>query len=111
MSSIFFLLFRGVVFCAGLKAASFPKSEITEEVRGQAISLFGFLTKIALWAAVLGMPIVLGEWLLRIDLSEVDALKRWTIAMYDSASMLYCALFLIIGVFKPVEFILKKRVN
>ena len=98
------------VFCAGLRAAIFPKADITEELREQAVSLFNLLTKITLLATVLGMALKAGQAILHTDLgSAVHVTLAAFMIIDDSATTLCFGLFLIIGVFKPVEFILKKH--
>lgn len=97
------------VFYAGIRAAILPKEEISEEMRGRAASLFRLLSKTAAMAAAIGMLICLLNILYMMNFSEVGmaSILAQNIAV-STITPLY-ALLLIVSVFEPVVYILKKR--
>lgn len=97
------------VFCAGLRAAVFPKAEISEEMRGRAASLFRLLSKTAAMAAAIGTLIGLLFILGELDFEDVAIASKIARNVYVSLISPLYALLLIIAVFEPVVFILKKR--
>lgn len=97
------------VFYAGLRAVAFPKTEISEEMRGRAASLFRLLSKTAAMAAaistLIGFLFILGE----MDFEDVAIASKIARNIYVSLISPLYALLLIVAVFEPVVFILKKR--
>ena len=97
------------VFYGGLKAVIFPKEPISDELRGQAASLFRFLSKATIMIAVIMTLISLVNMLFSMDFADSNAIYCIGINIAASLiSMLY-AMILIVGIFEPVVFILKKR--
>lgn len=97
------------VFYEGLRAAVFPKAEISEEMRGRAASLFRLLSKTAAMAAAICMFISFLLILAEMDFSEVSYISKLAQNLAVSFITPLYALLLIVAVFEPVVFILKKR--
>jgi len=97
------------VFYGGLKAVVLPKKPITEELRGQAASLFRLLSKIAALAAGLGVLISLINMLMGLDFSDPSAMHNLASNTAAALVVMVHALFLIAALFEPVVFNLKKR--
>ena len=97
------------VFVAGWRAAHSPKEPISEELRGQAASLFRFLSKITMLAASLGMLISLINILYNLDFSQHGSIRWLPINIAASLLGLVYGLFLVAAFFEPVVFILKRR--
>ena len=97
------------IFYYGLKAMIFPKKPITEELRGQAASLFRLLSKATAIVSTIGFLISIINMLMGMDYSFPDL--HFTIGAKIAAALLIYvyALFLIVAVFEPVVFNLKKR--
>jgi len=97
------------VFYYGLKAMFFPEKPITEELRGQAASLFRFLSKATALVSTIGFLISIINLLMGIDYTIPDL--RFAIGANIAATLLIFVygLFLIVAVFEPVVFNLKKR--
>ena len=96
-------------FYGGMKAVILPKEPLTEELRGQAASLFRLLSKTTALASGMGVLVSLMNILMSLDFSHPEI--RYIIGNNVAASlivMLY-GLFLIAAVFEPVVFNLKKR--
>ena len=97
------------VFYYGLKAMVVPKIPITEELRGQAASLFRQLSKATAIISALGFLISLTNMLTGLDYSSPD-FQRLLGPNIAAASLIFVyGLFLIVAVFEPVVFNLKKR--
>ncbi|MCL2357863.1 MAG: helix-turn-helix domain-containing protein [Defluviitaleaceae bacterium] len=86
------------LFFTGLRAAAFPKKEISDELRMQASALFRLLSKTALLAAAISVLIAL------ISIPEFD-LAHMSVVLI---SPLY-SLFMVTFLFEPVVYILKKK--
>lgn len=97
------------VFYEGLRAALFPKTEISEEMRGRAASLFRLLSKTAAMAAaigtLMGFLFILGE----MDFEDVAIASKIARNIYVCLISPLYAMLLIVSIFEPVVFILKKR--
>lgn len=93
-------------FWSGLKAAVLPKSAISEEMRGRAASLFRLLSKTAALSSLIGL-IVGVLWMFGV-LDDPYALGGPLSVCLIAP--LY-GIILIVAVFEPVVFILKKRQN
>ena len=97
------------VFAAGIKVVVFPKEEIAEDIRGKAASLFRLLSKTTILAAVVVILISFITIFMNLNLEE-----HWiTDTLIAKISMpfitLIYAIVLILAVFEPIVFILKKR--
>ena len=97
------------VFYGGLKAVILPKSSITEELRGQAMSLFRLLSKVTAMAVGIGALIGLTNVLYGLDLGNPDVIHILGINAASALLSLVHGLFIIAAVFEPVVFNLKKR--
>ncbi|MCL2580763.1 MAG: MotA/TolQ/ExbB proton channel family protein [Oscillospiraceae bacterium] len=97
------------VFLCGWRAAWNPREEITEEMRGQAASLFRFLSKIAMMAGVLGTLISLINMLMNLDFADEGGIAALSINLAASLLTVFYSMVLIAAVFEPIVFVLKKR--
>jgi len=97
------------VFYGGLRAMILPKEPITEDLRGQAASLFRLLSKVTALASALGVLICLVNMLMRLDFSDSAAIYNLGANIAASLILLVYGVFLIAAVFEPVVFNLKKR--
>jgi transcriptional regulator with XRE-family HTH domain len=94
------------MFFIGLRAAVFPKKEITEELRTQAASLFRLLSKTAVLAAIISL--LLGIISLPDFIRDADITYLHAYISNIMISPLY-SLFMLTFLFEPVVFILKKK--
>jgi len=97
------------VFAAGFMAAAFPKTEIAEKMRGQAASLFRLLSKTAVLAAALASTISLVNIFSHIPFRPDTPIAFIGMSIWAICAAWIFALFLILAVFEPVVFNLKKR--
>jgi flagellar motor component MotA len=97
------------VFYYGLKAVVLPKKPITEELRGQAASLFRLLSKSTAIISALGFLISLINMLLGMDYSYPDIQDAIARNIGAALVIFVYGLFLIVAVFEPTVFNLKKR--
>ena len=97
------------VFYCGLKAMVFPKAPITEELRGQAASLFRLLSKSTAIISAFGFLISIINLLLGMDYSYPDIQDAIARNIGAALVIFVYGLFLIVAVFEPVVFNLKKR--
>jgi len=97
------------VFYHGLKAVIVPKQPISEELRGQAASLFRLLSKSTAIISTIVFIISIVNTLTGLDYSYPDF--RYAVGVKVAASLVIIiyGLFLIVAVFEPVVFNLKKR--
>jgi flagellar motor component MotA len=97
------------VFLAGLRAVIFPKEEISEEMRGRAASLFRLLSKTTAMIAGVSVLICLVNVLFNLDVFHPGSVRALGINIAAAMISLIYGLLLIVAVFEPVVFILKKR--
>ena len=97
------------VFTAGLSAVINPKRHLSEEMRGQAASLFRFLSKTAAMVSAIAVFISLLNMLMILDFIDPDARRNIGPNVAASLVPLGYGLFLIAAVFEPVVYNLKKR--
>ena len=97
------------VFYGGLRAMILPKEPITEELRGQAASLFRLLSKVTALASALGVLVCWVNILMRLDFSDPAAIYNLGINIATTLIFLVYGTLLIAAVFEPVVFNLKKR--
>ena len=100
------------VFSIGLRAAFFPRNEISDEMRKYAISLYRLLSKTAAIAA--GISVFIAMVIILMNTNFAGGMEMInTIGsniLFAIVSPLY-SLLLIAFIFKPVIFILKKNKN
>ena len=109
-------------FYGGLRAVILPKEPITEELRGQAATLFRFLSKTMALVTCIGVLISLLHLFMKLTIfvaifSPTDTFMHGTAGdvmsigtnMYFGLLIAFHGLFWIAAVFEPVVFILKKR--
>ena len=99
------------MFCLGFRAALFPKREIAEELRKQAASLFRLLSKTAILSGTIMTLIPLMNMLYGMDWHDANAINYLPINFAVSLTTLLYSLFLIIFVFEPIAYILKRNTN
>lgn len=97
------------VFFAGLRAAILPKEEITEEMRGQAATLFRLLSKVAMLSGAIGALVSCINMLMSLDFSSPGAWAAFNVNLATALMTLLYGLLFAIAVCEPVVFILKKR--
>ena len=97
------------VFGGGLKAVINPFRPLSEDLRGQAASLFRLLSKATAIIVALGFMICIINLLMGIDLSGPDF--RSNVKGNFAATLIipFYGLILIGGLFEPIVFNLKKR--
>ena len=99
------------VFCAGLRAVILPKTPITEELRDQSVTLFRLLSKTTAIASAIGVLINLLNILMNLDFITPDAINRLGRNIAAALVTMFYGLVLIVGVFEPIVFNLKKQRN
>jgi len=116
------------IFWLGLKVAAVPKKDISESMLNQAITLFRFLSKITVLTIIIWFFFSLVNILFEFSLnlfdaeffidpnptpySNYDAVYAINFLSVQLAYQFYCmlkGLFLIIGIYEPVVFMLKQR--
>ncbi|MCL2580764.1 MAG: hypothetical protein FWE32_12175 [Oscillospiraceae bacterium] len=97
------------VFYRGLRAVVFPKEEISEVLRGQAATLFRFLSKITMLAMLAGFLVGLINMLLHLALNHPWGIMFIGTNIAFVLTTLFHGIFWIAAVFEPAVFILKKR--
>jgi len=96
-------------FGVGLRAALFPKSEIADEVKNQAASLFRLLSKTAILSGVIMTFIGFTNMAYGIDFTHPDFATNLAInSVVNMLTILY-SLFLIVFIFEPIVYILKRN--
>jgi len=96
-------------FGTGLKAALFPKKEIDNESKQQAASLFRLLSKVTLISGIIMSLITFTNMLLGIDYSNEQVVENFAANTATNILVILYSLFLIIFIFEPVVYILKKN--
>ncbi|MCL1806485.1 MAG: hypothetical protein FWG31_02155 [Oscillospiraceae bacterium] len=94
------------VFWGGLKAVIRPKESLSEDLRGQAASLFRLLSKTTAIASGIGVIICAA-----ITFSNVETPQMLRHALATILTMPLYGLFLIVVMFESIVFSLKKRRN
>ena len=96
-------------FGIGFKAALFPKKEVDDEVKKQAASLFRLLSKTAILSGVIMTFIGISNMAYGLDFSDPGYV--FSLAANTATSMLTIlySLFLIVFIFEPIVYILKKN--
>jgi len=96
------------MFGTGFKAALFPKKEISDGLRNQAASLFRLLTKTTAISGAIMTLIPIMNMLYGLDFSGENATHHMAVNIAVSMVTLLYSLLLIIFVFEPIVYILKK---
>ena len=96
-------------FGTGFRAALFPKIEIADGLRKQAASLFRLLSKTAVLSGIIMTLISFMNMLYGMDFSDPDIIANLMINSAISLVTLLYSLFLIVFIFEPVAYILKKN--
>jgi flagellar motor component MotA len=97
------------IFGVGFKAAVLPKSNISEDMRGKAASLFRFLSKITVLVMVITVLVCWINILMGLDFADADIINVLGINIAASLITVFYGLILIAAVFEPIVIILKKR--
>ena len=97
------------VFLAGWRAVMNPREEISEELRGQAASLFRFLSKITMMVAFMVTLISLINMLMNLDFADEGGIAALGINLAASLLTPVLGLILVAAFFEPAVYILKKR--
>ena len=98
-------------FGAGIKAALFPKKEISDDLRNKATSLFRLLSKIAILSAVIVAMIFLTNMAFGIDYSGPHVFENIVINIAICVMPILYSLFLIVFIFEPIVHILQNRTS
>lgn len=97
------------VFAGGLLAVINPYRPLPEELRGQAASLFRLLSKTTAIVSVMLLLIMFINICMGLDLSYPDIRSAILVNIAASLVQPFYGMILIVGVFEPVVFNLKKR--
>ena len=95
-------------FGIGFRAALFPKKDIDDGLKKQAASLFRLLSKTAILSGIIMTMIGLMNMLLGIDFHHEDAILNFAINFAVNLLTILYSLFLIVFIFEPIVYILKK---
>ena len=96
------------MFGIGFKAALFPKKEVSNEQRKQAASLFRLMSKTAILSGVIMAFIGLTNIAYGIDFSSPELAMHLAVNIVVSLMTILYSLFLIVFIFEPIVYILKK---
>ena len=96
------------MFGIGFRAALFPKREIADDVRKQAASLFRLLSKTAILSGTIMTMIANMNMFHGLDFSRDDAVNLVWINVATSMVTILYSLFLIVFLFEPIVYILRK---
>jgi len=97
------------VFYGGLKAVILPKSPLSENLRGQAATLFRLLSKTTAVVTGIGVLIALINTIMNLNFDDPDRLSHIGFNISFGLIVMAHGLFLIAAIFEPVVFNLKKR--
>ena len=98
-------------FGTGLKAALFPKKEISSEQKKQAASLFRLLSITAALSGLIITLIYLTNMLMGTDFHAPDFIVALVVNFAVSNITILYSLFLIVFIFEPIVYILRNRTN
>ena len=96
------------MFGTGFKAALFPKKEIASETRKQAASLFRLLSVTTILSGIIMAMIGFMNMLLGLNWLDEHAFPHFTANVATIMVVILYSLFLIVFVFEPIVYILKK---
>ena len=96
-------------FGTGFKAALFPKREVTDEQKKQAASLFRLLSITAALSGVIITLIYFTNMLIGIDFHDPYFIVALVVNFAVSNITILYSLFLIVFIFEPIVYILKKQ--
>jgi len=96
-------------FKVGIQVALFAKKEISDDLRNQAASLFRLLSKTAILSGIILAFIGITNMAFGIDFHDHNVTSAlWANIVTSMMTVLY-SLFLIVFIFEPVVYILKKN--
>jgi len=98
-------------FGIGFRTALFPKTEVSDELRNQAASLFRLLSKTAILSGVIIAMIFLTNIAFGIDFTTPDLASILAINIAICMMPILYSLFLIVFIFEPIVYILRNRAN
>ena len=99
------------MFGIGFQAALFPKKEVTEEHRKQAALLFRLLSKTTILSGIIMTFIGITNIAFGIDFNDPDIIANLAVNIVICMMTILYSLFLIVFVFEPIVYILKKDRN
>jgi len=99
------------MFGIGFKAALFPKKEIDDGTLKQAASLFRLLSVTAVLSGIIMAMIGLMNMLLGLNWLDEHAFPNFTANIAANMVVILYSLFLIVFIFEPIVYILKKPAN
>jgi len=97
------------LFGIGFKAAFLPKKDVDSSVREQAASLFKLLSKTAILSGVIMTMISVMNMFLGINFTDENFFPNFMINLAVSLVTLLYSLFLIVFIFEPIVYILKRN--
>ena len=97
------------VFIGGMKVVINPYRPLTEELRGQAASLFRLLSKTTALTSAIFLVVSFVNLCLGLDFSSEFAQRHFLVNIAALLIMPLYGMILIAGLFEPVVFNLKKR--
>ena len=95
-------------FGSGFRAALFPKKEISDEGRKNAASLFRLMSKTAILSGVIIAFISLTNMAYGINWYDENAFANFIANFATGMLVILYSLFLIVFIFEPIVYILKK---
>jgi len=95
-------------FGTGFRAALFPKKEIDDGQKKQAASLFRLLSVTAILSGIIMTMIGSINLLVGIDYNDFDFVQNFTTNIAINMITILYSLFLIVFIFEPIIYILKK---
>ncbi|MDR2570155.1 MAG: helix-turn-helix domain-containing protein [Oscillospiraceae bacterium] len=96
-------------FGTGFQAALFPKKEITDGLKKQAASLFRLLSVTSALSGIIMTLIGITNMLYSIENYDENIISIFSINLAVSMITILYSLFLIIFIFEPIVYILKKE--
>jgi len=96
------------MFAAGFRAALFPKKEITDEQRKQAASLFRLMSVTTIISGIIMTMLPFMNMLYGIDFTDADIIPNIAVNFAVTMTTFLYSLFLIVFIFEPIVYILKK---
>ena len=96
------------LFGIGFKAAFLPKKDVDSSVREQAASLFKLLSKTAILSGVIMTMISVMNMFLGINFVDENFFPNFMINLAVSLVTLLYSLFLIVFIFEPIVYILRR---
>jgi len=95
-------------FGIGLRTALFPKKEIDSETKLQAAALFRLLSKTTIISGIIMSLIFFINMLMGIDFYRENVIETFAANLAINLIIILYSLFLVIFIFEPIVYILKK---